>query len=189
LIRQGPFPVLVGLVVALTGCGVPAEDEPRSVEPPRGVQRVTASPAPTVAQPGIFVERLYYLRGDQLVPVVRQLQVELTAQAHLDLLLAGPTDAEEAAGLTSAVTGSNAVTGLRVGDGAAEIDIGDGLAGTGRNDEILAFGQIVLTITTRPDVRQVTFVHNGESIGIPRADGSLSRSALTKSDYAALISN
>ncbi|MFY1672119.1 GerMN domain-containing protein [Plantactinospora sp. WMMB334] len=177
------LPVLLGLVA---GCQVPAEETPRSIDSPPGAtgEATRATPQPT--RSGLVVERLYYLRDDKLVPVTRRLPGPLPVEAHLELLLAGPAEAEQLAGLTSAVTGSDAVLGVEVSQGEAVVEVGAGLAGTGRNDEMLAFGQIVQTLTTRPDIDRVTFRQGGEHLGIPRADGALSRAPLTARDYSDL---
>jgi hypothetical protein len=183
---------ILGLLGTLAGCGVTAEGSARPIDPPHNVRPPATSPPATSPPPtlraGTVVERLYYVRDGWLVPVVRRLRFPLTAEAHLDLLLAGPTDAEQRAGLTSPVTGPDTVVGLRVRGREAVVDIGDGLAGTGRNDEILAFGQLVHTLTARADIDRVSFWHSGEHVGIPRADGSLSRAPLTAADYAELVS-
>lgn len=183
--RAGPT-FLAG-VVLLTGCGVPVETSPRPVDPPPGVLQATTSPAPLPTRPGSVAQRLYLVRDNLLVPVVRRVPVPLSAAALLDLLLAGPDDTEQRSGLTSALTGPDSVLGLQVVSGEAMVDIGEGLSGTGRNDEILAFGQIVRTLTTHADVDRVTFRHDGDAVGIPRADGSLSRTPLTDADYADLL--
>lgn len=182
-----PMLLVVVVLAMLTACGVPGEDTPRPIGPAPGARPVVTSPVPPLTQPGVVVERLYFVRDDRLVPVIRRLPTPSTVGAQLELLLAGPNDAEQRAGLTSAVTGTDTVAGVRVINDEALVDLGDGLAGAGRNDEILAYGQIVHTLTTRPDVERVTFLHDGEHLGIPRADGSLSRSPLIAEDYASLL--
>ncbi|WP_422774151.1 GerMN domain-containing protein [Plantactinospora sp. WMMC1484] len=177
------LPLLLGLVV---GCQVPVEETPRPIDSPPGVTVEATRPTPQPTRSGVVVERLYYLRDDKLVPVTRRLPDPLPVDAHLQLLLAGPAEVEQRAGLTSAVTGSDTVLGVEVADGEAVVEVGAGLAGTGRNDEILAFGQIVQTLTARPDVDRVTFRQGGEHLGIPRADGALSRAPLTTQDYSEL---
>ncbi|GAB2948891.1 hypothetical protein GCM10027280_41900 [Micromonospora polyrhachis] len=187
--RIGLAGVLTAAVLyALVGCGVPDEDTPRRVTPPRDILPATGTPATAPTQAGTVVERLYYVRDDRLVPVDRRLWTAPSAAAHLELLLAGPNNEEQDAGLSSALTGADPIVGLRIVGNEAIIDVGDSLAGAGRTDEILAFGQIVATLTTRPDIDRVTFRHNGDGLGIPRADGSLSRTPLTAGDYAALTS-
>ncbi|MEQ4304278.1 GerMN domain-containing protein [Plantactinospora sp. B6F1] len=179
-------PPLLVLLALLAGCQVPTEETPRSIESPPGTVGTVTRPPPSPGPSGLAVERVYYVRDGKLVPVVRRLPAPLPATAHLDLLLAGPTDDEQHSGLTSSVTGPDTILGVRVAGGEATVEVGAGLAGTGRNDQILAFGQIVRTLTARPDVDRVTFEQDGEHLGIPRADGALSRAPLTAEDYSDL---
>ncbi|WDZ82626.1 GerMN domain-containing protein [Micromonospora cathayae] len=178
--------VLVGLL-ALAGCGVTGEREPRTVTPPQGPFPALSSPAPAVTETGALVEQLCYVRDDRLVLVDRRVRIPQTPREQIRLLLDGPVGAERGAGLTSTLTGVNVVTGVRVAGGEATVEVGERLAGTGRNDEVLAFGQIVCTLTSRPDVDRVIFVQAGERLGVPRADGSLSTGPLTVADYSAMI--
>lgn len=170
-------------LAALAGCGVSAEDAPRQVTPPRGPYQAVTSPAPPATESGGLAEQLYYVRDDALVAVTRRVRTPSAPQAQIQLLLNGPTGTERNAGLTSALTGASVITGVRVAVGEATVDVAEGLAGSGRNDEVLAFGQIVCTLTSRPDVDRVSFLHEGQRLGVPRADGSLSFGPLTAADY------
>ncbi|GLY26147.1 hypothetical protein Misp04_58780 [Micromonospora sp. NBRC 101691] len=175
-------------VLALAGCGVSAEQVPREVTPPQGPFPAVGSPAPAATESGTVVQRLCYVRDDRLVMVNRRVRALPTAREQIELLLDGPVAGEQDDRLTSALTGVNVVTDVRVADGGATVAVGERLAGTGRNDEVLAFGQIVCTLTSRADVDRVTFVQGGQRLGVPRADGSLSTAPLTAADYAAMVS-
>lgn len=170
----------------LTGCGVPEDPAPRQITPPPGpYQALAATPAPasvtgTVAQP------LCLVRGDSLVPVVRWTPAAAPVDAVVRDLLAGPTAAERAAGLRSALTGVDLVAGVRLTDATATVELERDLA-AGRNDQVLAFGQLVCTLTARPEVARVDFQRAGQRISVPRADGSLSSGPLTVTDYASII--
>jgi hypothetical protein len=57
---------------------------------------------------------------------------------------------------------------LYLADGRAVITLGD-RAGQGfRSDEVLAFGQIVCTMTSLPEVGTVSFVADGAPLWVPR---------------------
>jgi hypothetical protein len=173
------------IAAALASCGVPTEDTARSIDPPRTRDHVT--PAPVVTTSGPFLERLYLVKAGAVVAVQRQLPTQPTAQELIRDLIAGPTDTEHDDGITSALIGSTAINRVDVTDGTAIIDLSAGLEGTGRNDDVLAFAQLVCTLTQRPDIRQVAFTRNGQAIGVPRGDGALTSSPLTPTDYAALL--
>jgi hypothetical protein len=62
-------------------------------------------------------------------------------------------------------------------------------AGAGaRSDDVLAYGQIVCTLTGRgAEIGTVSFVSHGEPLAVPRPDGSLTGGELTISDYTSLL--
>nr|WP_240942589.1 GerMN domain-containing protein [Planosporangium thailandense] len=171
---------------ALAGCGVPAERSAREISPPPGPYQAVVSSAPAAA-PGAVSEKLYLVKGDKLVAVSRQVRVQPSVDAQVRDLLAGPTDSERDAGMTSALAGANVISGIHLASGAAVVEIGPALQGAGRNDEVLAFAQVVCTLASRPDVNGVAFTRDGHRIGIPRADGSLTQGPLAVSDYVSLI--
>jgi hypothetical protein len=182
--RLAGLAALVTLAV-VAGCGVPVDAEPRPVDPPNGVHPGLSSAAPN--QPGAVSERLCMVRNELLTAVTRSVPQAVSLDAHLRLLLDGPTEAERDAGFTSALTGTTPVDTLSQARGIVTVNIGDRSEDTGRSDEVLGFGQIVCTLTTRPDVAAVAFTQDGRPLGVPRADGSLSPGPLTAADYADLL--
>jgi hypothetical protein len=182
------FAVVATLVLAVVaGCGVPTEDEARPLPtsgavPGTGpVVEVSPSPVGTVAQP------FYFVRRGRLVPVVRWIEPATPLDVLTRALLAGPTSSEADADLTSALTGTVTVRGVRRSGAVAVVDLGDGPPDAGRTDEILAFGQLVCTLTARSDVSGVAFVRGDQPLEIPRPDGSLSSQPMTAASYADLL--
>ena len=102
-------------------------------------------------------------------------------------LLAGPSDGERAAGITSALLGANVVSGAHLSDGHAIVELSATIENSARNDDVLAYAQLVCTPAGRADANGVTFTHNGQPVGVPRADGSLTQEPLTADDYIALL--
>jgi hypothetical protein len=182
--------LLAALVLAaapVAGCGVPTEDAPRVIEQP--VPGRTPSTAPAVAASGPASERLYLVRDGALVAVQRRLPREPDPQHLLADLLAGPTEAEQARGLRSALAGSDVVVSVDVWGVTAYVEIPAAIEGTGRNDDVLAFGQIVCTLTSRTGIERVVFTRRGAAIGVPLPDASLSQDPLRAADYAGLIAD
>ncbi|UWZ59547.1 GerMN domain-containing protein [Dactylosporangium aurantiacum] len=174
--------VLAGLV-GLAGCGVPDEDSPRPIEPSL---IIGSPPAQAPSNPaGAVVERLYLVRDDQLVAVERRVGSTADVAALLGDLVAGPTEAERDEGLSSALTGTDLIAGVRLVDGTAEVSFRP--QSGGRTDDILAIGQIVCTLDARTDVDTVRFLLDGQVLKVPRADGSLTELPLTVADYRTLI--
>lgn len=181
--------LLAALMLAVpgtvAGCGVPTEDTPRLIDQP--VPGRTPSSAPAVAASGPVSERLFLVRDGALVAVQRRLPREPDPQHLLADLLAGPTEAEQGRGLRSALAGSDVVASVEVWGVTAYVEVPAAIEGTGRNDDMLAFGQIVCTLTSRAGIERVVFTRQGVPIGVPLPDASLSQDPLRAADYAGLI--
>ncbi|RLP98167.1 GerMN domain-containing protein [Micromonospora sp. CV4] len=177
----------LALAALLTGCGVPTDDSPRTVQPPRRPFH-SAAPADTTAAPaGRADETLCLVRDNRIVSVVRRVDHVPTVEEQLRHLLAGPGTAERDSDLTSALPGAVNAAGATVTRAQARVVVDEPDDDAGRSDEVLAFGQIVCTLTSRDDVATVVFLRDGRPLAVPRADGSLSEQPLTRADYAPLI--
>jgi hypothetical protein len=170
-------------ILALTGCGIGAEDSARNIGPSRIPYPGIRSPATAVAGAGAVVETLFMLKDNMLVTVDRRLPAEPTIDDLIHELLAGPTHDERNIDITSIITG------VQVKGTVATVELAANLNETGRTDEILAIAQIVCTLTARPYISGANFTRDGHRIGVPRADGSLSQGPLTIADYASLLAD
>ncbi|BCJ75111.1 hypothetical protein CS0771_46550 [Catellatospora sp. IY07-71] len=173
------------LAALAAGCGVPVEDTAREVEQ-TGNNAPSAAPTPAVAASGPITEKLYLLRDGHLIAVERKVPAQPDAQQLLADLLAGPTPAEQEAGLNSALTGTTAINSATDAAGSATVELSTALEGTGRSDDVLAFGQLVCTLSSRPDINQVVFTRQGQRVGVPRGNGALTEDPLTCADYGNL---
>jgi len=174
------------IVLLLAGCGVTAQDEPHTVELPRRPLTDGAGPAPT-GRAGEVAEVLCLVRDGRLVEIVRRIEAPPSPQEQVDHLTAGPTGTERGGGLTTALAGLSFTVSFPAGSGQAALDVVEPDDAAARVDETLAYGQVVCTLTSRPDVASVVFTQRGETLQVPRADGALSRGPLYGSDYAALV--
>jgi spore germination protein GerM len=178
--------------VAVAGCGVPVETAPRSLPPVATASGATPASTPgstSSARPGSPAEVLFLVRGGRLVAVRRPATGPLTPQAALTHLFAGPTAAEHDAGMTSALTGIGTGAQVRLDGSVAVVDLGGRPEGTDRSDEILAYGQVVCTLVARPEVDAVSFLLDGRTTAVPRADGSLTWLPVSRADYATLVTH
>jgi sporulation and spore germination protein len=171
-------------VLLLAGCGVPADDQPRDLA---HSQVAYGSDAPAPDRFGPAVERLYLVGDGELVRVVRRTPAPRSPAQMVQDLVAGPTRAEQQDGLTSALAqmrvGSTSVSQRR-----AAVEIGAPPVPGARSDEALAYAQIVCTLTSQgAEVGTVSFTRDGQTLAVPRGDGSLSTGPLTIADYAELI--
>lgn len=188
-VRSGParFAALILAGSLLSACGVPAEDEPHAVDLPR---RPFTSSSPSTGDPGPpgeVAEVLCLVRDGRLVQTVRRVESTPSAQRQAEHLVAGPTDAEREMGLTSALAGLSLAVQVPGGIQPVQVEITEADEGSARNDEMIAYAQIVCTLTTREDVSSVVFTRGSDRLEVPRADGSLSRGPLYSSDYSSLI--
>jgi len=171
-------------VVLLGGCGVRAQDEPHGVDLPRH-PLTTPGAGPAVAV-GEVAQVLCLVRDGRLVQTVRRTAAYPTVQAQLDSLVAGPTAEERSAGLGTVLSGLT-LTGRVPAGAEATVEFPDVSEDNARNTDILAYGQIVCTLTARADVGSVLFTRDGQSLQVPRADGTLTAGSLRSSDYARLL--
>jgi spore germination protein GerM len=177
--------VVVAAVVAafaLSGCGVPIDHAPRAVPD----MRIPNRSEPPADGTGRAIERLCFVRDNRLVRVVRRVPEVRPPDRQLQDLLAGPTAEESADRLSSALTTTSNVT-MKLISGRATVDIGDRADQALRSDDVIAFGQIVCTLTSQLQIGTVAFTSGGQPLGVPRADGSLADGRVTIADYVGLI--
>jgi hypothetical protein len=106
--------------------------------------------------------KVYFLQGEQLVPVARP---GSTLRAALTALLAGPSKAEAAKQFRTLVPSGTRLRSVRVENGVATIDLGEGFA-AGRKAESLSarIAQLVFTATAVPRIKSVRVLIAG---GVP----------------------
>jgi hypothetical protein len=173
-------------VLAVSGCGIAPQRSAQPVDPPGGPFPAVTSPSPLPTTTGSFSETLYLVKDGRLAAQTRHVAMASTVEDVIADLLAGPTEVESAAGLSSALVGVS-VTGVELEAGLATVDLAVPIGG--RSDELLAYAQVVCTLTKREDVRGVSFTRAGKPIDVPRGDSSVSPGPLTFSDYAELIAH
>jgi spore germination protein GerM len=178
--------VLCVSVVLVTGCGVAAQDEPHTVTLPRRPLDTTSS-APATEPAGGVAQVLCLVRDNLLVQTVRRVDATLDPQRQLDQLVAGPTPAEQTHGLATALATTALTVRLPAGATIADVEVGEAGEGAARSDEVLAFGQIVCTVTSRADIAAVTFSRDGQPLQVPRGDLILSGDPLRAADYRSLM--
>ena len=175
--------VLLGCLLA-AACGVPVDDAPRNLGLPRPA---SGSNPPAPGGFGPAIERLYFVRDGTLARAVRRVAALPPPQQMLTDLLGGPTRAEQQDGLTTALSTTD-ITGMTVTQRRAVVTVGERSERGSRTDEMLAYGQIVCTLTSQgAEVGTVSFTSDGRPLGVPRGDGSLSTAPLTIADYANLL--
>jgi spore germination protein GerM len=176
------------IVLTVAGCGISPQSTAQPIAPPRAPFLTTLSPSPVPTATGPVIETLYLVHNGLLVPRVRHVASQSTVEELVFDLLAGPTEAESSDGLSSALAGVQ-VSGVRLQSGLATVDLSEPIEGGGRNDELLAYAQVVCTLTGRAEVQGVSFTRAGKPIDVPRGDSSVSPGPLTMRDYEQLLAH
>ena len=105
---------------------------------------------------------LYFVRGEELTVVGRSIGT-WDATAVMQALLAGPTAAEAAAGVTTLVPAGTEVRDVTIDGNAATVDLAAEFeSGGGSLAVTLAIAQVTYTLTQLPDVDEVWFRIDGE---------------------------
>ena len=180
--------ILIVLVatLAVAACGVPGDDGPRAV--PEGEVPDALRPggsAPALEPLGARVD-LWFVEGDRLVSRTRRIPRPVAVETVVDRLLTGPTTQEQAGGLRSAIPDADAVLGIVVARGVAEVDLSTTFAEIPVPDQLAAVAQLVLTLTDRPGIGRVQFLVADEPVAVPLADGAQSDEPVARDDFVAL---
>jgi hypothetical protein len=108
--------VLVLALVGLTACGVPTQESAKKVDnkdvPFKLLDKASGVTTSDTAGDDVAV---YLATADRLVPVSRRLSPPITLEKLLVALSKGPTSAEVAAGLRSALPTESAIRSVAVG--------------------------------------------------------------------------
>jgi spore germination protein GerM len=200
--------VLVAVVV-LGSCDLPNDHKYNAIQPgdiPFGISDTTTTstttipPATTTTAPEVTTTipttpvKLYFVLNNKLVPVTRTLPNPAGPGAALAALPQGPLENDQPPGLRSAVP-AGTIGMVSVGGGVATVDVSPSFVQptTGTNqapvatvDQPLAFGEIVLTLTSLPGIGQVRFTVGGQPQDALVGDGSLVPGPVSADNYAAL---
>jgi germination protein M len=113
-------------------------------------------------------------------------QATKPATAAMEALLAGPTAAEKAAGLTSAVPSGSRLLGLSIDGTTARIDLSSRFAAGGGSVSMQArVAQVVYTLTRFPTIRAVDFMLDGSLVEMLGGEGLILGAGQTRADWRA----
>jgi hypothetical protein len=180
--------------LVLAGCGVPTSGDP-TVIPASDVPYGLASPTPsapssssdqtTLAESGIYLvaaDDSLVLRGRELADG----SLEARLDELLDVLAAGPSEQERADELSTALPPEVELDATEVASGTVTVDIAGTDAPSGTESR-RAVAQIVLTVTTVPEVRAVRLTLQGDPVDAPLPDGELTSEPLTADQFEVFL--
>ena len=177
-----PVRTLLGLLAALgivsTACGVPQDQTPRvlgaSALPAELMEpsTTTTSTEPPAPRQGVY---LYFVDGESLAdPVRRELATPAGSIAALEALVAGPTEPEAAAGLTSAMPAETVILGSDLTNGVLRVDLAEGALEQIEGElQRLAIAQLVYTATNLAGVDWLWVQIEGEPRALPTDEGDV----------------
>jgi hypothetical protein len=159
-----------------TTASTPAS-QPQS-PPSTGGPAQPADAAPTPATGRTVTVQLWFTRDGMIVPTRRIRPYTLaTSRLAMTELVAGPSRAEAAAGMASAVPPDTAVTIAGISGGVATVSFPPAFYAVGRAAVRLRQAQVVYTLTQFPSVSRVALQSAGEPVAAP----------VRRSDYADLL--
>jgi len=193
--------ISVLLLCALGACGVgsqqhaveiPSDDLPSVLEEPSGSPSSSATaPTPSTGASALTSSKIYLVddKTKTLVAVDRPRSQTVTITSLVKSLLNGPTEAESAAGLTTAINTSPALNKITLDGPLATVDFSASFGEIRGTGEVLATAQVVMTVVSYPGTNAVQFSLDGTPTSVPLVSGVLSSGPLTYSDYASLLVN
>jgi spore germination protein GerM len=171
--------VVLSAVFVIGGgaCGVRSDPGPRTVsagDVPYGLLEEappTTQPPRTSSVPTAGVN-VYFVNGDRMWSVVRQVNAPASVPKALTALLFGPQEDEADAGVRSAISPTATVQARASDPTTFLVDLSPEFAQGSVTEQVLGLAQIVWTATEFPGVTGVRFTLNGAPIQVPTPTGS-----------------
>ncbi len=185
----------VGFLVALTSCGsgnesgttstassAPSTSQsvattsdapvPTSAPPSAPTTVTTPEPSTTTTLPSMTDVKIYFLREERLAIVHRLVAGPAVLRGAMTELLAGPTDAERADGLVSAVPEGTQLLDVNLADGLATVDLSSEFESGGGSLSMTArVAQVVFTATQFDNADRALFWLDGRPIEFLGGEG------------------
>ena len=177
---KGRAAALAASLLLMCGCGVTAQDHPEPIEIPA----IPSASQATDLDSGSVETRVYFVRGTRLEPVTRGLSAD-DVDSALGALVTGPGRGDVLSGLRTAIAPQSHLMITTVADGTVQVDLPRELTGLTGGNQLLAFAQLVWTLTEVPDVRAVEFESAEAQVEVP-TDSGLAAGAVVREDYASV---
>jgi hypothetical protein len=174
------------VVTTFAACGVPTDDEPRTISPERVPDPFSSSSAPpTTRAEGGQTEKVYFLVGQRLRATRRPVAGEPDAENAMAELLAGPTRQEQQVrDMTTAIpAGTELVSPPRMDDNVLELDLNEAITLIERPASRTAYAQMTYTAVALDGVAKVRFLIEGRPVDAPTDNGD--RAEVDADDYEA----
>jgi len=180
--------VLGFLALLVAGCGIPVENSARPVaddDIPSSLPNERSPSTQPVGDPSPSSVEVFFVREARLVAVRREVLVPPSVEGVIAAVAGGLAEAEQVEGKRTALTGDVRLAGT-VTVGVPLIDLTESFAQIELEEQILALGQLVFTLTAVPGVTGVSFALFGRPVEVPTGDGTLKGGPLRRDDFAAV---
>jgi hypothetical protein len=181
----------IGLVFALlAGCALGPSSDLENIDPQTLPQRLIATADPAITSSPDSSGGgggVYFLRDDRLVKFPASLDPAsgpAAVQQLLDLLTAGPDNANRERGYSTALTPATQLRLTRLEGDLVTLDL---TVAQLPPDQTTAIAQIVLTVTSLSEVNALRLTINGQPINAPLSNGAQTDRPLTREDYADML--
>lgn len=145
-----------------------------------------ATTAPPATTPTTTTDvRVYFMHGDRIDVAHRTITAtRQVAAAAMTELLAGPTPADAAAGLTTAIPSTTRLLGVNIAGGVATVDLTSSFASGGGSLSMLGrLAQVTYTLTQFPTVNGVTFHLDGQAVTVFGGEGIILDHPATRASF------
>jgi germination protein M len=183
----------LGLVGTAGACGSSShstQTSPTTASPTTAIVPGTTIPLTTSpSQPASTIDvRVYFLHGEKIDVAHRTVAATtLTATAAMTELLAGPSPADQAAGLTTTVPTGTRLLGINVANGVATVDLsGIFESGGGSLSMTARLAQVTFTLTQFPAINAVTFQLDGKPVTVFGGEGIILDHPATRAGFESL---
>ena len=179
--------VIIGtalLTATIAGCSFGPESKSQMIpeSQQQNVNEATSSNEVDAGFGRVYLQRTESTGGSILTGVQRNISSD--PFDIVQVLLSGPTKAEQDAGLRSAVPSSTEVLSARyVAGDLVKVDLTNEIFKATGDDLVSSVAQIVLTLCDISGIERVIIVVSGQVNEWPKGDGSLTSQPLTAYDF------
>jgi hypothetical protein len=187
---------LTVVLALVAGCGLPGDGEVQTVESEAVPYRLLESGPPSGVGSGDgpvprLVPVVFWLVGeDRVAPAASAGSCTDAPEELVGRLLAelagGPGEDARAAGRSTALPPETSLEVVEIADGIAHVELSPGAAISADRLPI-AVGQVVLSVTSSPEVVRVVFRTSGEAVQVPLPGGALTTRPVSADDYSVLV--
>lgn len=170
-------------VLLLASCGFPTEDSPSPIAAEERPDELDPDSTASVTADEVTV---WFISDDSLVRRPRQVPAPLDAAAVVESLGEGVTPAEADRSLRSAIPEASMLVATNLAGGTATVQLASEFLEIPPGDQVLALGQVVLTLTDLRGVGRVRFEIDGAPVATPLPDGTSVEGSVSREDFRSL---